>query len=98
MERATVNTRAVYLIAGGAVAAALAYTMARGVKETGAQIGGAVVDMADGVVSGVVIGIGEKVGIPPTNTTKCEADMAAGRTWAASFSCPAGTFLKYLWE
>jgi hypothetical protein len=44
--------------------------------------------------SGVVIGVAEAVGIPPTDAAKCAADVEAGDWWAASFSCPAGTYLK----
>lgn len=34
--------------------------------------------------------------IPKTNMTECERAMAEGRTWDASFACPAGTFIDYL--
>jgi len=89
-----------YLIAGGAVLAALVWAMTRqgGAAGVGASLGGAAVDFVDGAASGVVIGIGEVVGIPPTNKTQCEIDKAAGNTWAASFSCPAKDFLTYLWD
>lgn len=92
------NIKPAYLIAGAAVAAALAWAAFSRAKDTGQAIGGAVVDMADGVVTGVVVGIGEKVGIPATNMTECQRAMAEGRTWDASFACPAGTFLKYVWS
>lgn len=85
-----------YLIAGGAVAAAALYVWARGARETGAAIGGAAVDLADGIVSGAVITVGEAVGVPATNQTECEKAKAEGRTWDASFACPAGDFLKYV--
>jgi hypothetical protein len=88
----------VYLIAGGAVAAALLYVYAKGAKETGAAIGGAAVDLVNGVVSGAVIETGSYLGIPATNRTQCEIDKAAGNTWAASFSCPAADFLKYVFD
>ena len=68
-------------------------SLAAGVGET---VGKGAVDLADGVLSGTVQGIGGVVGIQPTNLTKCQQDIAAGRTWDASFSCPAGTWLKYL--
>jgi len=88
----------VYLIAGGAVAAALAYVYLKGARNTGQQLGGAAVDLVDGVVSGAVIGVGQKVGIPATNMNECEKAKAAGDTWGASFACPAGDFLKYVWN
>lgn len=89
-----------YLIAGGAVLAALVWAMTRqgGAGGLGAAIGGAAVDIVDGAVSGAVVGIGEVVGIPATNKTQCQRDKEAGNTWAASFSCPAKDFLTYLWD
>lgn len=85
-----------YLIAGGAVLAALVYVASKGARETGAAIGAAAVDLVDGAVSGAVVGIGERVGIPATNVSQCERDKAAGDTWAASFSCPAADWLRYV--
>ncbi|AVO42722.1 hypothetical protein [Simplicispira suum] len=58
----------------------------------GAAAGSAVVDLG----AGAVLGIGDAVGLPRTEMTECERAMAEGRTWDASFVCPAGTFLKYL--
>ena len=91
---------AAYLIAGGAVALALVWAASRsgGVGGLAQSIGGAAVDAVDGVVSGVVIGIGEQVGVPATSRTQCEIDKANGDTWAASFSCPASDFLRYVWS
>lgn len=87
-----------YVIAGGAVLAALAYVAMRGTKDTGQAIGGAVVDLADGVIGGAVTGAGQIVGIPATNPTECERAKAEGRTWDASFACPASDFLSYWWN
>ncbi|MGE0350382.1 hypothetical protein [Hydrogenophaga sp.] len=89
-----------YLIAGAAVLGALVWaaTRAGGAAGLGSAIGGAAVDLVDGAVSGVVVGVGEVVGIPATNKTQCEIDRAKGDTWAASFSCPAKDFLRYLWD
>lgn len=89
-----------YLLAGGIVAAAMvwAVTRAGSASNAGQYIGGAVVDMADGVIGGAVVGVGEIFGIPATNQAKCERAKAEGRTWDASFDCPAGDFIKYLWN
>lgn len=87
-----------YVVAGGAVIAALLWAATRGSKGTGQAIGGAVVDLADGIVSGAVVGTGQLVGIPATNMTECERAKAEGRTWDASFACPAGNFIKYLFS
>lgn len=54
------------------------------------------VKAAGGVVTGAVVGAGEVVGVPATSVDQCAADVAAGRTWDASFSCPAVDFLKYI--
>lgn len=86
-----------YLIAGGAVLVALVWAATRGnARDVGTTIGGAVVDLADGALSGAVVGAGQVVGIPATNQTQCERDKAAGNTWAASFSCPAADWLRYV--
>jgi hypothetical protein len=57
-----------------------------------------VADVAAGAVgvlgdaaAGVVIGVGDVIGIPRTNETECERAIREGRTWDASFACPAGT-------
>lgn len=88
----------VWLLAGAAVGAALLWVAARGSTSTGQTIGTAVVDLADGVVTGGVVAIGERVGIPKTNMTECEKAKAEGRTWDASFACPAADFIRYLWD
>lgn len=62
------------------------------VSEIGAAAGGLLIDAA----AGGVIGIGEAVGVPRTNMSECERAIAEGRTWDASFACPAGTFIKSL--
>lgn len=50
------------------------------------------------IPQGVIEGVGKTVGIPVTNQTQCEKDIADGRTWDASFSCPASDFLKYVFS
>jgi hypothetical protein len=87
-----------YLIAGAAVAAFLAYTTINGAKATGMAAGGAAVNLVDGVIGGAVIGTLDKFGVPATNLTECERAKLEGRTWDASFACPAGNFLTYLWK
>lgn len=88
-----------YLIAGGAVAAALVWSTRQGnAQAIGEAVGGAAVDLVDGVVSGAVTTVGQAVGIPKTNMTECEKARMEGRTWDASFACPAKDFLTYLWS
>ena len=91
--------RPAWIVAGVAMGAALLWAMTRGgAKEIGAAIGGAVVDIADGVLKGTVETAGQVVGIPATSQTECEKAKAEGRTWDASFACPAGDFLKYVFN
>lgn len=81
--------------AGLAVVALLAINRRDGVslaQSVGEAAGGAVVDTA----TGVVYGVGDAVGVPRTNMTECERAIAEGRTWDASFVCPAGTFIKHV--
>ncbi len=51
------------------------------------------VGLAGEAATGTVIGVGKAVGIPQTNQTQCQKDLAAGNWWDASFSCPASDFL-----
>jgi hypothetical protein len=88
------------LIAGlGLAAGVLVFLVIKGgVFNAGQTIGSTAVDAVTGVASGVVLGVGDSFGIPRTNPTQCERDIAAGRTWDASFSCPAGTFIKSIFN
>jgi hypothetical protein len=56
--------------------------------------GSAAVNAAADFGSGAVIGVGEVFGIPATEKTQCEKDLAEGRFWDASFSCPAKDFVS----
>lgn len=92
-------TRTGLVIAGALLAGAvLLYVKKNGsgnvAVDAGAALGQAAVDAG----AGVVLGIGDAVGVPRTNETECERARREGRTWDASFACPAGTFLSYLWS
>lgn len=87
----------VYLIAGGVVAAALIYAATRPkgwATDTGVSAGTGAFDLADGFLGGFVTGVPALFGLPRTDMTECEKALAEGRTWDASFACPAGTFIK----
>lgn len=88
------------LFMGAAIAGGLfaAWLMLRGAKQTAQDVAGGVVGMAEGTITGAVIGIGEGFGVPETSPTQCQRDKAAGRTWDASFSCPAKEFLSYFFS
>lgn len=88
-----------YILAGVAVGAAVLWAMSKGsAKEAGTALGTGAVNMIDGVLSGTVIGAGQLAGIPATSQTACEKAKAEGRTWDASFECPATDFLKYVFN
>lgn len=79
------------LVAAAALGAAVLYVAAKRKpgESMGAAAGRVVVGAAADAGVGAVKAIGEQVGIPDTNTTQCDRDLAAGDMWAASFSCPA---------
>ncbi len=76
----------------GAAALLLFFYVKNNAGEIAAGAGAVVADAG----KGVVLGIGDAVGIPRTNQTECEKAMAEGRTWDASFACDEKTFLKFL--
>lgn len=83
------------VLAGVAAGAWLLYRLVtQGVRGTAAAVTSGVIDAG----AGVVIGAGDAIGIPQTNQDACSEAMYAGRTLDASFACPAGTFLHYLWN
>ena len=86
----------VYGIAAAAVVAALLYVKFKGAGSLGKDLGGAAVDVVNGAITGAVKSTGELIGIPETSMAECERAKAEGRTWDASFACPAGDFLKYV--
>lgn len=89
------------VLAAAAVLGGLAlfiYVKKNGVRQVVGGVVHAGVEVADTVVSETVFSVGEIVGIPRTNETECERAKREGRTWDASFACPAGDFLSYLWS
>lgn len=60
------------------------------------QASKAVISAAGGVITGTVTAIGQQVGVPETNMTKCQMDLMKGDKWNASFDCPALDYLRYL--
>ncbi len=92
-----------FMILGALVAAVVLMVMVKkkdvvvdAAAELGELAGGAVVAAASGAVAGVAYGIGDAVGVPRTNKTECQKAIEEGRSWDASFACPAGDFLSYM--
>lgn len=78
------------LLAVGAVA----YFFLRGAQGMAKDVAKGAVDLA----VGGVLGVAEGLGIPETSMTECERALAEGRTWDASFACPAGDFIGSLFR
>jgi len=79
-----------YLVLGSIAAIGVLWLLNGGARKTAA----AVANVPGQVVAGAVEGIGESIGVPPTNATECQRALRDGRLWDASFACPAGTFIK----
>lgn len=77
-------------LAVGAVGLGALYLM----RNQAADLAAGAVGAAADVGAGAVLGVGDVLGVPRTNESQCAQDLAAGRTWEASFSCPAGTFIS----
>lgn len=84
------NTLYVY---GGAAAVGLALIWWATRAGNAAKLAQGTVRVAGEAATGVVKGAAEMVGIPDTNMTQCQRDLAAGNLWDASFSCPASDYL-----
>lgn len=91
------NTLMLYAAIGAAALVGIVL-VSRNAQGVGQAVGGAAVDLVDGVLTGTITGIGDAVGVPVTNLTECERAKIEGRTWDASFACPAGDFLKYVFK
>ncbi|WP_427306609.1 hypothetical protein [Cupriavidus sp. H39] len=86
------------LLLAGAAIAAIAFVVKKNGGLAGAAAGAAsaLVGAVGDAASGAVLGIGDALGVPRTDMTECERAIAEGRTWDASFACPAGNFLSSL--
>lgn len=83
------KTETLAILAVIAVGTAFVVLRSRPATEWGAAVGSGVVNAG----AGVVLGIGDAIGIPRTNLTECDKALLEGRTWDASFACPAGRFI-----
>ncbi|WP_444632764.1 hypothetical protein [Cupriavidus oxalaticus] len=91
------DTTAKLLLAAGAIAA-IAFVVKKngGLQGAAAGAASALVGAVGDAASGAVLGIGDALGVPRTDMTECERAIAEGRTWDASFACPASNFLQSL--
>lgn len=96
IDRVLSDPRMLMIAGAGVAGVALAVMLQpRAVAENAGRLA---VGLAEGTATGVVVGIGSAVGVPETDRDQCAADIAAGRTWDASFSCPAKQFLTSFFD
>lgn len=65
----------------------------------GQAIGNAASTAAGAVDTGIaapVLLIGDAIGVPRTNASRCEQAKRAGDTWTAAQYCPAGDWLTWI--
>lgn len=82
------------LVAVAVVAAVGAWYVGSRLPEMAEALPGVIADTG----AGLIIGTGDILGIPRTNETACQAAIREGRTWDASFACPAGTWIESLFN
>lgn len=88
----------VKLALAAAAVAAIAYVLKKngGLQGAAAGAASALVGAVGDAAAGAVLGVGDVLGIPRTDMTECERALAEGRTWDASFACPASNFISSL--
>lgn len=96
----TVTITQKHLMIGGGLllVAGLAYLWGRGAGGVAQDASRAVVNVAGGAATGVVHGVSDVIGMPVPERAACDAAKAEGRTWDASFMCPAGEFVSYVFS
>lgn len=65
---------------------------------TAGEFGSSMWQAAKNAPTQAVLTIGDTIGVPRTNETECQKAQREGRTWDASFACPAGSFLSYVFS
>jgi hypothetical protein len=85
------------LLAAGLFLAYITITKRAGQSIAGAA-GSAVVQGAGEFGVGVVVGVGEVVGVPPTDTDKCAQAIKNGSLWDVSLYCPASDYVAEAWK
>lgn len=83
-------------VAGAAV---IAFLLVRNnLKEVAASTVKAGIGAMGEVGTGVIVGIGDVIGVPRTSETECERAMREGSAWEASKYCDGITYFKYIWN
>lgn len=80
---------AFYGLVGLAGLALVLWLAAGGARKLGAVAGALPAELA----GGVVLGVGDSLGVPRTSEAECDRALRDGRLWDASFACPAGKFI-----
>ena len=95
------NLEAIKIGAIIAAVAALIYLVKKkgAAGNVGAAVGGAIVDAAGGLATGVIDGISTAIGIPTTsetitNVSECQSYMDQYGVWASSGKCGLPTFMR----
>jgi len=86
-----------FVLAGAAIGGALLFVV-KHPQSAGQSIGGAAVDLADGIFSGVVFGISDRLGVPRTDQERGREALDRGDYWGASLYLPAGDFISGMWN
>jgi hypothetical protein len=97
MKVTTDAVRLGVLLAAGLALAFVARRAIESGKDLAAAVGDAVSALpaaAADAAAGTVVSIGEAIGVPRTDRDACSLALAEGRTWDASFACPAGRWLS----
>ena len=89
-----------FMLIGVAVAALALVVLVKkkgAAADVGSAIGGAVVDFAGGLATGVLDGVSGAIGIPTTSETitdvgQCRAFMDEYGEWAGTYGCSASAF------
>lgn len=93
------NSHLIVITAAAGLAGFAAWRLySRGISGSAADIGGAAVKAADGLIGGVINGIGDLVGLPRTNKSAGQAAWDGGNYLEASRLLPASDFLGNVWD
>lgn len=94
-----IPSKPVMLVAGAVVLLAAGLYLKKKVKVPSAGgVAAAAVGVLGDAAAGVVVGIGDVLGVPRTDEERCQAALASGSSLDASKYCPASTFISSLFH